>query len=116
MAQQTNLDVKKDVNVTVKQKIEIKLPKNYRVMLHNNDSTSFECVMLSLAMIFSKRGQEATNIMFEAHNNGIAQVAIYTKDIAEQKIKEFYEYKLKLIEEHPGESAELLEYSTEEAD
>lgn len=116
MAQKTNLDVKQDVKIKVSNKIEIKLPKNYRVLLHNNDSTAFEIVIMSLQMIFNKRGQDAANIMWEAHNSGTAQVAIYSKDIAEQKIKEFYEYREKLIEDFPLGSADILEYSCEEVD
>lgn len=116
MNQKTNLDVKQDVKIKVEQKFEIKLPKNYQVLLHNNHATAFEVVMLSLQQIFNKRGHDATQIMMTAHNTGLAQVAIYPKDIAEQKIKEFYEYRLKLIEEYPDGYADILEYTCEPMD
>lgn len=91
MSQQT--DTKVNIKKTVKEKFKIKLPKNYRIVLLNNDITSFEAVVDVLKAIFSKNSTEAKAIMMHAHMNGRALVeAPVTKEIGEAKIKQAEDY------------------------
>jgi len=61
-------------------------PPFYRVLLHNDDYTTMEFVVKVLMEIFHKNEEEAINIMFHVHHNGIGVAGIYTKEIAETKL------------------------------
>ena len=61
-------------------------PPNFRVLLHNDDYTSMEFVVLLLEKVFSKSTAEATRIMLNVHQQGIGVAGIYHKEIAETKI------------------------------
>jgi ATP-dependent Clp protease adaptor protein ClpS len=76
----------------VLERVEVDLftipPKMYKVILHNDDRTTFEFVMVILQQIFHKSLEEAAHITLTIHENGKAVVAIYTKEIAEEKVHE----------------------------
>lgn len=63
-----------------------KEPLLYKVLLHNDDYTSMEFVVLILENIFYKSKQEATSIMMNVHNDGVGIAGIYTREICETKI------------------------------
>lgn len=67
-------------------KIEIKKPKMYKVILHNDDYTTMEFVVHILIKIFNKKSFEASKIMYDVHKKGIGIAGIYTYDIAITKI------------------------------
>jgi ATP-dependent Clp protease adaptor protein ClpS len=58
----------------------------YKVVLHNDDYTPRDFVVIVLAQIFMKNEGDATSIMIQAHNNGWATVGLYTFEIAEAKV------------------------------
>jgi len=82
-----------------KQKIE--LPKQYKVILHNDDYTPMEFVVEILIDVFKKDELTATNIMLNVHNIGRGVCGVYTYEIAETKVARVhdlaqqYEYPLK---------------------
>lgn len=65
---------------------ELKEPRMFRVLLHNDDYTSMEFVVNVLVDIFYKNLEEATTIMLAVHAQGIGQCGVYTFEIAESKI------------------------------
>jgi ATP-dependent Clp protease adaptor protein ClpS len=67
----------------IKQKI--KLPKKYKVLLHNDDYTTMEFVIFILQGVFHKTLDEAEIIMLEVHKSGIGLCGIFTYEIAESK-------------------------------
>lgn len=69
----------------IKNKIE--LPKNYKVLLHNDDYTTMEFVIFILQGVFHKTIDEAEGIMMEVHKNGIGLCGVYTFEIAESKAR-----------------------------
>ena len=77
-----------DEDVLTKEETEIHFPELYRVILHNDDTTTFEFVVKVLIDIFDKSESEADTITNTVHNDGTALVAIYPFEIAEQKITE----------------------------
>jgi ATP-dependent Clp protease adaptor protein ClpS len=79
----------------IKQKVE--LPKKYKVLLHNDDYTTMEFVILILQSVFHKTIEEAEKIMLEVHRTGIGLCGVYTFEIAESKAKKV----LALHHEHP---------------
>jgi len=65
---------------------EVQEPSLYKVLLHNDDYTSMEFVVMILETIFHKTTPEATRIMMDVHRQGIGVAGIYTRDIAETKM------------------------------
>lgn len=68
------------------------VPRMWKVLLHNNDFTSFEAVMAILVNVFKKGNQEASQIMMTAHVTGVGVVIRSTKDVCEAKIQEVTQY------------------------
>ena len=75
-------------NVKSKSDIKIKMPKKYKVIMHNDDYTSMEFVIEVMVQIFGKSVPEATNIMYEVHEKGYGIAGIYSLDIAKTKTLE----------------------------
>lgn len=65
---------------------EIKEPRRYRVLLHNDDYTSMDFVVDVLMDVFRKNVEEATAIMLAVHERGMGQCGVYTHEIAESKV------------------------------
>lgn len=66
-------------------KIKIKEPKKYKVIMHNDDFTTMEFVVVILNIIFNKDFDEANRIMMEVHKSGKGIAGIYPYDIAISK-------------------------------
>lgn len=69
----------------VKEKVQVKEPKKYVVVLHNDDFTTQDFVVHVLVSFFQKDQAEAFRLMMKVHMEGKAKVGLYTKDIAESK-------------------------------
>ena len=66
----------------IEENIEIKKPKLYKVILHNDDYTTMDFVVEILVTVFNKPIPEATKIMLDVHKKGKGIVGVYTYDIA----------------------------------
>jgi ATP-dependent Clp protease adaptor protein ClpS len=62
-------------------------PPQYKVLIHNDDFTTKAFVVELLVVVFSKSIDAATDIMWQAHRKGTGLCGVYTKDVAETKIK-----------------------------
>lgn len=69
-----------------KDKVKIKKPKNYKVIMHNDDYTTMEFVIVVLVRIFNKSIKDAEKIMLDVHRNGRGIAGIYSYDIAVTKV------------------------------
>jgi ATP-dependent Clp protease adaptor protein ClpS len=65
---------------------EVKPPKMYRVLMHNDDYTTMEFVVAVLVSVFKKSSEEAVEIMLNVHQRGAGVCGVYTANIAETKI------------------------------
>lgn len=91
----------------IEEKVKVKVPKRYKVIMHNDDFTSMEFVVYVLVNIFKKENNEAVEIMLQVHKGGKAVVGVYSYDIAKTKVettlalarKEGYPFKVELQEE-----------------
>jgi ATP-dependent Clp protease adaptor protein ClpS len=81
----TDIEVIEKIDETIK----VQIPKMYKVLLHNDDKTTFEFVIHVLMKIFHRTMEEAVEITQAIH---VTQVGIagspYTKEIAEEKTME----------------------------
>jgi ATP-dependent Clp protease adaptor protein ClpS len=71
-----------------KTKPKLERPKLYKVLLHNDDYTPMEFVVLVLVNVFHKSESDATSIMLHAHSHGYAVAGVYTFEVAETKVAE----------------------------
>ncbi len=82
--------VERDNDVVTINKEKLKLPPRYKVLMHNDDYTTMEFVVLVLKVIFGKNEQSALKIMLDIHLSGLAICGIYTYEIAETKVAKVY--------------------------
>ena len=84
---------------------ELKHPKDYMVILLNDNYTTKEFVVEILKLVFHKNPEEATRIMLNVHHKGRGVVGVYTWDIANTKANQVHtiakecEYPLRCIVE-----------------
>ena len=84
---------------------KLKEPKDYMVILLNDNYTTKEFVVEILKLVFHKNPEEANRIMLNVHHKGRGIVGVYTWDIACTKanrvhaIAKEYEYPLRCIVE-----------------
>lgn len=65
---------------------EVREPRRYRVLLHNDDYTTMEFVTDILVNIFHKSPDEAVSIMLAVHQTGLGSCGVYTEEVAETKV------------------------------
>ncbi len=61
-------------------------PPLYKVLIHNDDFTPKAFVVEVLVKVFNKQTEEATDIMWHTHENGVGLCGIYPLQVAETKI------------------------------
>ena len=81
--------------VTKKSKSNLKKPKNFEVILLNDDYTSMEFVVEVLKSFFNKDALAAEAIMLKIHIEGEAVCGTYSYDIAQSKVSQVIEYSRK---------------------
>src|SRR5439155_1054047 len=62
-------------------------PRMYKVLLHNDNYTTRDFVVLVLVSIFRKPEPEAVRIMLDVHYKGVGVVGVYPRDIAETRVQ-----------------------------
>ena len=89
-----------EADTVVQEKIQIKAPNFWTVVLHNDDFTPMEFVVMVLMEIFHLNQEESELIMLTVHNEGKAPVPRrYSKDIAHTKAKQVCD--LAEVMQHP---------------
>ena len=64
----------------------LRRPPLYRVLLHNDDYTTRDFVVMVLMRYFHKDYAEATSIMLHVHNHGLGVAGCYPYDSAATKL------------------------------
>ena len=65
---------------------ETKEPAMYQVLLLNDDYTPMDFVIFVLQKFFSKKADEAHQIMLDVHNKGAGIAGVYSFEVAETKV------------------------------
>ncbi len=79
-------EVSRDV-VAGMEKPQDSLPPMYKVFLVNDDYTPMDFVVEVLMYFFSLSEPEAIMIMLQVHKHGKGYCGIYTRDVAETKVR-----------------------------
>ena len=80
-------------------KPDVKPPKQYKVILINDDFTPMEFVVQVLMTFFTMDHAKATRIMMNVHTKGKGICGVYSHEIAETKVDQVNEYSK--INQHP---------------
>ena len=67
-------------------KPELKRPSLYKVLIIDDEVSTYQCVIDILINHFNKSEDEAYDLAFIVDNRGVGLVGTYPKDIAETKI------------------------------
>ena len=76
-----------DFNIAVKERVYVKKPDKYVVIMHNDDYTTMNFVVSVLVEVFSKKQEEAMQIMLDVHRKGQGICGVFLREIAETKIE-----------------------------
>ncbi|MEX0284463.1 MAG: ATP-dependent Clp protease adaptor ClpS [Paracoccaceae bacterium] len=71
-----------------KAKTKAERPKMWKVNLLNDDFTPREFVVAVLKAVFRMNESQAAGVMLTAHQKGSCVVAVFTKEVADQKAKD----------------------------
>lgn len=79
-------------NTEIVEKIEettrIHIPKMWKVILHNDNTTTFDFVIMVLMSVFHKNMEQACELTQMIHVTGAGVAGIYTREVAEEKTYE----------------------------
>ncbi len=67
-------------------KVEVREPFFYKVILFNDDFTPMDFVTHVLQRIYNKSSEEAQRIMLDVHQSGQAVAGVFSFEIAETKV------------------------------
>ena len=90
MSSETDKDEQSGTATISKQKLQ--RPRMYKVLMHNDDYTTMEFVILVLQKFFNKNYDDAQAIMLDVHKQGFGVCGIYTYEVAESKVAKVIRY------------------------
>ena len=79
-----------DTELLNREEEKLKEPREYMVVLLNDNYTTREFVVEILQLVFHKNPQEAKKIMLNVHHKGRGMVGVYTWDIANTKVNQVH--------------------------
>ena len=82
--------VNRSGDVELKERTKTKKPPKYKVIIHNDDYTPQDFVVMILMEIFKKSRPSAVQIMLSVHNKGQGLAGVYTREIAESKMNKVH--------------------------
>jgi len=76
---------KQQSSVREREGTDLREPRRYKVIIHNDDFTTMDFVVMVLRTVFFKSSDEAERLMMAVHQRGQAVVGIYSYDVAVSK-------------------------------
>ena len=81
-----------DSDIAVERRQRTQKPRQFKVVLHNDHYTTMEFVVMILMRFFQKDETEATHVMLTVHHKGQGVAGVYSKDVAETKVKQVTDF------------------------
>lgn len=78
---------KEQSSVRERQRTDLREPRRFKVIIHNDDFTTMDFVVMVLMKVFHKSQAEAEQLMLQVHHSDQAVVGIYSYDVAQSKIQ-----------------------------
>jgi ATP-dependent Clp protease adaptor protein ClpS len=88
-----------DETVTQEARPKLKKPPLFKVMLLNDDFTPMDFVVQVLKSFFGMSEEKATQVMLHVHTRGVGVCGVFSKDVAETKVRLVTDYSRK--HQHP---------------
>ena len=79
-------------DVVTEDDVSSRAPRPFEVILHNDNYTTMDFVVLVLKQIFNKPEQEAELIMLDVHKKGKGICGVYIYDVAVTKVKQVHRF------------------------
>lgn len=73
--------------ITMEETVTRTMPM-YKVIMHDDDKTSMDFVIMALQQFFKKEFQAAMTLMMEIHKSGSGLVGVYALEHAELKVQQ----------------------------
>jgi len=70
------------------EKVKVKPPPMYKVMLLNDDYTPMDFVVVVLQTVFAMSREKATQVMLQIHREGVGICGTYTREVAAAKVEQ----------------------------
>ncbi len=74
-------------NIKERQHFSLREPRRYKVIIHNDDFTTMEFVVLVLREVFFLSEEKAQTLMLQVHHSNQAVVGVYAYDVAVSKAR-----------------------------
>ena len=71
--------------------VDVREPRRFKVLLHNDDYTTMEFVVDILRTVFRKTSEQAMAITASVHEKGLGVCGVYTDEVAETKVAQVVE-------------------------
>jgi len=81
-----------DTGVVTRTRPRTKKPSDYKVLMLNDDYTPMEFVVLCLQRFFSMGIEDATRVMLQVHQHGLAVCGVFTYEVAETKVAQVVDF------------------------
>ena len=81
-----------ETGVVTRTRPRTKKPSNYKVLMLNDDYTPMEFVVLVLQRYFSQDIEDATRVMLQVHQQGVAVCGVFTYEVAETKVSQVIDF------------------------
>ena len=80
------------VGVATKTRSRTKKPKQYKVLMLNDDYTPMEFVVMVLKRFFRMDLEQATRVMLHVHQRGVGVCGVFPYEVAETKVTQVMDY------------------------
>lgn len=77
--------VKEQISIKERQRTNLQEPRRYKVVIHNDDFTTMDFVVMVLKQVFFLSEENAQALMLQVHHSSKAVAGIYTFDMATSK-------------------------------
>ncbi|MBN1961092.1 MAG: ATP-dependent Clp protease adaptor ClpS [Deltaproteobacteria bacterium] len=71
--------------IATAQERKVQRPRLFKVLLHNDDYTTMDFVVMILMTVFRHSEIKAAEIMLQVHQKGVGIAGVYSHEIAETK-------------------------------